>query len=570
MELTEEGKSSLINITPSKDNKSSKKGNFKLKLEDDFLEKLFSEEMELKMNPKKEAIPNIINKYCEIVEYYSSKDDEINAQKYKLLIDVFLNNPTVVNLLDNKEINEDNNVVNNNLLKKLIISNKKKHIDISDEIDDINFYFGKFKNFLGNDQKEIYNRLMNINRYKDANTEDIINKEIKDQQNNFQRKLTLKKVNTLHKRSKSSNENKIIQSIQNTYINKKIERYEINDQLSDNKLNNLKSIDKQISPIILTPNSYNEDNSSITNNKSNYNISGNNPISNISINDFNENNISKFEPLTPGDINKFEISDEKNQSKNRSNKITIIDEINETNDFSINNLNDGMDEKDEIKEIEDTSEINLNYEIQKDNKLNSNETKDISSVNIKNSSLFSKKLSDSEDKNYIFKNFRLDFKDLFECIKTKKIISKKQRDFCEDIKKVIEKYINDYNQNLNDNIFIKFIRQISNLWDEMFNKYVNISDMYDRELKKIDEELSNLSQDDPKFEELKNLYENIKIEKENEINRCEDLFSSKIESISVDFKNNYNNNDEGTLLMNEKFALSISPKIFDMIRNISN
>ena len=571
MEITDEGKSNLINITPSKYPKSSKKGNYKLKLEDDFLEKLFSEEMEFKINPNKEAIPNIISKYCKIVEYYSSKGDEINAKKYKLLIDVFLNSPIVVNLLDNKEINEESDVVNNNLLKKLIISNKKKHIDISDEIDDINFNFEKSKNILGNNEKELYNRLMNINRNKDFNTEDIINKEIKDQQSNFQRKLTLKKVNTLHRRSKSSNENKIIQSIQNTYINKKIEKYEKNDQINENKLYNLKSNDKQISPILLTQNSYNEDNSSITDKKSNYNISGNHPISNISLNDYNENNISKFEPLTPSEINKFDISDEKNQSKNRNNKITIIDEINETNDFSINNLNDGMDEIDEIKEIEDIGEINLNYESQKDNKLNSNETKDISSVNIKNSSLFSKKLSDSENKNNnIFKNFRLDFKDLFEYIKTKNVISNKQRDFCEDIKKVIEKYINDYNQNLNDNIFIKFIRQVSNLWDEMFNKYVNISDMYDRELKKVDEELSNLSQDDPKFEELKNLSENIKIEKENEINRCEDLFSSKIESISVNFKNNYNNNDEGTLLMNEKFAFSMSQKILEMIRNIAN
>ena len=517
MELTDEGKSILINITPSKNNESCKKQNFKLTLDDDFLEKLFSEEMEFKINPKKEAIPNIINKYCKIVEYYSSKDDETNAQKYKLLIDIFLNSPTVVNLLDNKEINEENDVVNKNLLKKLIISNKKKHVDISDEIDDINFNFGKSKNFLVNDEKEIYNRLMNNNRYKDANTEDIINKEIKDQQNNFQRRLSLKKVNTLHKRSKSSNENKIIQSIQNTYINKKIEKNDINGQLSDDKY---KSIDNQISPIILTQNSSNEENSSIIDNKSNYNISGNNPISNISLNDINETKISKFEPLTPSEINKFDISDEKNQNKNRNNKITIIDEINETNDFSMNNLNEGMDEIDEIKEIDD-----LSCEIQKDNKLNSKETKDIfSNINIKNSSLFSKKLSDSEDKN----------------------------------------------NNLNDNIFIKFIRQVSNLWDEMFNKYVNISDMYDGELKKVDEELSNLSQDDPKFEELKNLSENLKIEKENEINRCEDLFSSKIESISVDFKNNYNNNDEGTLLMNEKFALSMSQKIFDMIRNVSN
>jgi len=566
MELTDVGKSNFLNITPSKQKKSSKKGNYKLKLEDNFLEKLFSEEMEFKMNPKKEAIPNIINKYCKIVEYYSSKDDEINVHKYKLLIDIFLNSPTVVSLLDNKEISEENDTVNDNLVKKLIISNKKKHIDNSDEIDDINFNFGKSKIFLGNDEKEIYNNLMNSNRFKNLKT-DIISKEIKEQQNNFQRRLTLKKVNTLHKRSKSSNENKIIQSIQNTYINKNIDKYDVNEQLSDNKLNSVKGIDKQISPILLTQNSSNGDNSLINDNKSIYNISGNNPISNISINEFSENNISKFEPLTPSDINQFEISDEKNHSKNRNNKITIIDEINETKDFSMNNLNDGMDE---IKELEKIDEINLNYENQKDNKLISNETKDISSINIKNSSLFSKKLNDSENKNNIFKNFRLDFKDLFEYIKNKNIISNKQRDFCEDIKKVIEKYINDYNQNLNDNIFIKFIRQVSNLWDEMFNKYIKISDMYDGELKKVDEELSNLSEDDPKFEELKNLSENLKIEKENEINRCEDLFSSKIESISVNFKNNYNNNDESTLLMNEKFALSMSQKIFDMISNVSN
>ena len=64
--------------------------------------------MEFKINPKREEIANIINNYCEIVEYYFSKDDELNAQKYKLLIDVFLNNPIVINLLDNKEITEEN------------------------------------------------------------------------------------------------------------------------------------------------------------------------------------------------------------------------------------------------------------------------------------------------------------------------------------------------------------------------------------------------------------------------------------------------------------------------------
>ena len=52
---------------------------------------------------KKETIPTIINKYCEIVEFCSSKDDEINAQKY---------------------INEENDVINNNLLKRQKFSKK--------------------------------------------------------------------------------------------------------------------------------------------------------------------------------------------------------------------------------------------------------------------------------------------------------------------------------------------------------------------------------------------------------------------------------------------------------------
>ena len=60
--------------------------------------------------------------------------------------------------------------------------------------------------------------------------------------------------------------------------------------LIDDKLNNLKSIDKPISPILLTQNAYNKDNSFISYNKSNYNISGNNIISNMTINDLNENN----------------------------------------------------------------------------------------------------------------------------------------------------------------------------------------------------------------------------------------------------------------------------------------
>ena len=98
----------------------------------------------------------------------------------------------------------------------------------------------------------------------------------------------------------------------------------------------------------------------------------------------------------------------------------------------------------------------------------------------------------------------------------------------------------------------------------MFKKYTNISDIYDKELKKIDEKIDDLINDELKLKELENISENLKNEKENEITK--ENFSSVIESISLDFQN-YSNIDKGILLLNEKFALIISKKIFDMINN---
>ena len=153
-------------------------------------------------------------------------------------------------------------------------------------------------------------------------------------------------------------------------------------------------------------------------------------------------------------------------------------------------------------------------------------------------------------------------------MKKSRSINNKQKIFCKDIKLIIENYIKDYNQYLNENIFIKFVKKFSNLWDDMFKKYINISEIYEKELKKIDEKINNFINDESKIKELENLSENLKIERENEINKSEEKFSSDIESISIDFKNNYNNIDKGILLLNEKFALIITKKIFDMINNI--
>ena len=99
-------------------------------------------------------------------------------------------------------------------------------------------------------------------------------------------------------------------------------------------------------------------------------------------------------------------------------------------------------------------------------------------------------LNDSLSKNNVFKNLRPDFNDLFECIKTSHAISNKQKNCYKEIKNIIENYINDYNQYLNEKVFIKYIKKFSNLWDEMFNNYVSISDSYDNELRKIDDKLN--------------------------------------------------------------------------------
>ena len=69
------------------------------------------------------------------------------------------------------------------------------------------------------------------------------------------------------------------------------------------------------------------------------------------------------------------------------------------------------------------------------------------------------------------------------------------------------------------------------------------------------------------MKKLDNLSENLKKERENEIDKSEDDFNSKIKSISLEFKNNYYKSDKGFLLLNEKFLLIISKRIFDMINN---
>ena len=523
---------------------NTKKDNLKLELENNYYENLFLEEMEFLSNPEKEKIPKIISKYCKAVEYFSSKEDNIRANQYKSLIDIFLNNPNVINVLENKYSN--NNIDDNSFMKKLLISNKNKYLNNSSFNDDnISLDYKILKELFNNEEeKKTYdNLIMNKNEKikKRKDSINLINEEIKDQQNNFQKKLMIKR-NSLFKNGKNINENKIIESIQKAFINENKE---------NNSLNVIK-IENSISPIKISKNSDNKENisnniiNSFTDSNDNTNTNKENisPF-NLSI---NKKNTSEFEPLTPINISKFQQSGENSKNRDTINS----EEINETNDFSLNN--DNYQNSDKNKSQKHTLiKCNDDY---------SNETKVSSNINNNMNS----SLNNSEKNNNIFKYFRLDFNDLFEYIQQSHTISKKERIFCNEIKSIIENYLNEFNQHLNETIFVKIVNKFTNLWNDIFNKYKNISEMYDNEIKKIDEKITEES-DEKKLKDLSNLSENLKNEKENEINKFEERFNKELESISFDFRNNCINEDKGISLLNEKFAFIISKKMLDHINN---
>ena len=560
--LTEIEKPPFINANLFQKNISLKKDCLNIELDDNFYENLFLQEMDFYLNPKKDKIIYIVRQYCKAVEYFSSIEDNIKVNQYKTLIDLFLNNPIVINLLDNK-----NN--NNNSMKKILIANKNREMKKLLVQDNIGLIYDNNNNINQQEEQDKLNKLINKNEnmIKSRTSVDLVNEEIKNQKNNFQKNLLIKK-NSLFKKDKNINENKLIESIQNAFINEKKDKQTI---IYEEKINNSSNSGKKLIPV-KNKEIFNINKENISTNIINSLSFSNNPINESNKENINQINIiinkkntSEFEPLTPEIFSKFNTTN--NKSSINKDYINNSEEITETNDFSLNNENYIVSSSEDKKKIQENNTL-LKY-----NNIcsNSNETKESDNIdfsNFTNSSQISKNLNDSSIKNNKFKSFRLDFNDLFEFMKESRSINNKQKIFCKDIKLIIENYIKDYNQYLNENIFIKFVKKFSNLWDDMFKKYINISEIYEKELKKIDEKINNFINDESKIKELENLSENLKIERENEINKSEEKFSSEIESISIDFKNNYNNIDKGILLLNEKFALIITKKIFDMINNI--
>ena len=131
---------------------------FELKLEENYYEKLFIEEMNFRNNPNKTIMKSIIQKHCQAVEYFSSIGDNKRAMNYKLLNNIFLNDPQVIETLD-EEDNIDNNIDNNDikcdknkLIKNILILNQKKNSDKFKDSNDNSYLSNKFNIVLCNEK----------------------------------------------------------------------------------------------------------------------------------------------------------------------------------------------------------------------------------------------------------------------------------------------------------------------------------------------------------------------------------------------------------------------------------
>ena len=531
----------------------------KLELEENFYEKLFLEEMKFRNNPNKANMKNIIRKHCHAVEYFSSIGDDKRAMRYKLLNNIFLNDPQVIQTLD--EDNNNKNESNYNLITNILILNQKKNNEKFKENKDFNIIQTKFDFMFNQDQGKLDELIKKKNSFGNkVESINLINDEIQSQQNNFKKNLTLKM-----QKKKSLNENKILQGIKNVLIKgkNKENKYNNNDEEEIEMINNseinentMTNIEKKISPIKLDQNY--SDKETTTSNELNFDSNNNNNYSNPLLSSANnKKNTSEFEPLTPINNDKSKKTNEFKSSA-KQDISTISEEVNETNDFSLTN-NDNINSEENINK----KEIRINQvEISSNETKYSNNAMSLSNSSINNSinkTMSESKLSNSD----LLKSFRLDFNDLFNYIKEHQNANKKTTTFCNDIKSIIENYISDFNQHLSKNLITKIIKKFSDIWDEMFKKYADITEFFDKEIKQVD--FDNGTKNKSNISELSNLIDSINNEKENALNQNEEKFMKEIENNEIYFKANYNKIDKGILLLNEKFAYVITKRVYDMI-----
>ena len=520
-----------LNNTPNHINKSKVKKYNKFKLPTHFYENLFMNEMEFKIKPQKELILKIIQKYCSAIEYFFSIGDDIGINKFRVLLKVFLFDPKVVSFLE-----DDNSLKNSvksiNLKNELIIQDNVEQFD---------------QNFDSNSKILKLNQLNNENDYnikniihtgntemKRKNTMNILINEIEIQENNFKKKLFLKKVKKNN--NQDSTKEQIKKSIQNTSImNKNTDNKENEDQ-------NQSSI-SQISPIRTNENSFSNSNKiNISNEEvSSFLDSAKNNNNNSS--NKQKDTPSRFEPFTP--INSDKNDSNENYKKNKNETVHDFNENFELN-FDLNEKN----------------KSNKNLSPKNEILINNNEIREIGNGSNNSFSTNSNSLNDSLNKKQIF---NLDYQNIFEIIENCKSIGIKQQKCFNDIKDFINNFIKDFNSYFYDELFVKFLLQISNINDKKYENFVKVYEYYSKQIKDAENEIFEFKGNDEQIKEYTAIIESLKNELDNEVGKIDNYYNKTINDLVIVFKNNYNKNDAGIKLMEEKFKLNICNKLSEIL-----
>ena len=155
---------------------------------------------------------------------------------------------------------------------------------------------------------------------------------------------------------------------------------------------------------------------------------------------------------------------------------------------------------------------------------------------------------------------------LFSVIDSNDNIGPKQQKCFLEIKETLDQYVDEFNSYFYKELFTKFAKQTKSLMDEKFNKYIEITKMYQNQIQDIKAQLTEMTNvDSQEYKALENAIESLKEEQRNELDVIEDEYNEKIENAQKNFRQNEFKTNPGVLLLEERFQLNMCNKISDAI-----
>ena len=251
-------------------------------------------------------------------------------------------------------------------------------------------------------------------------------------------------------------------------------------------------------------------------------------------------------------------NDEESDGENVVNIDTLDDFIAESEAI----IQDAEEEKEPKEEANEIFPSNQKEDILS----NVKQYKDVSdseddSIDSEDSSLDNKNEIDDEEA----ENLNSRTTQLFTGLEDNKNIGPKQQKGFNDIRNTLDKYVNNFNKSFYTDVFVKFCKNVKKLVDEKFNKYIEITHMYQEQIKEIKTQLVQIEKGSAKYTELEGVIESLKEEQRNELDEIEDEYNEKIQTFQRNFKTNEFKTNPALLLLEEQFRLSMCNKINDLI-----